>query len=300
MNTGISGWIHGVVLSIMVLGNLPVLLRGCDALTIADDVAPATRAVHRQTNPAPYRSHMTADNWHLQLEQSVRGLDGLIGNRYFSQVDYVPRIIAAVPQSVEDHRHVFGEPPTKAHAREVEMALDQLGSAQVARIAGRDSDLLALIEDSDTTVVYLIGHNDGGHLRFSDGSSRAMADVAELCASLGKRCIFLSCRSAAYIETAQGSFGIQSALTFGEAIRIAGFVDKLTRKQLLNPRRSGKVSLAELDRHLTRSLAQNMAANSIQYRLQRQIIPAAAAAGIGYISYSVDVLPGKDSQSRQR
>jgi hypothetical protein len=99
------------------------------------------------------------------------------------------------------------------------------------KVSRSSQGLTQFIENSQSTYLIFVGHNENGLVYFPDGSISSIPEIADACDARGKRPIFLSCNSDQYIHGRQG-IGVDSALTYKDAfdtlVDLRLFFDKLS------------------------------------------------------------------------
>ena len=112
----------------------------------------------------------------------------------------------------------------------------------------------------------MIGHNDKGMFKFPDGSWLGLADMAETCATHGKRCVFLSCEAQQHVSGA-AAVGSARRLTHDEASTVANDIRGLSDV--------GPVSLADVADVLVRAQR--------KYQTNRLIVRAVGGGAVAIL-----------------
>lgn len=153
-----------------------------------------------------------------------------------------------------EFKAVFGHEPSRAELGKAAQSVDALlgnGSHSVvlAPAVERMADqTMRLISDSTRPAITLVGHNEGGFLRFADGS-RLSIEAAADGAPPGKILLILSCSANSYITVLGTVIGPMRRIAYEDTAAIErAFYSAL-------PRSLDGLTKADLDRAMSDALA---------------------------------------------
>jgi hypothetical protein len=135
-------------------------------------------------------------------------------------------VLNALPRSEAEYRNVFGTDTVSQSAvsqmRHAQQSLEaSFDRAQIQSMSTIMSP--ALLRLVPGTVVVVIGHNEKGVIRMPDGRRVSIREASLNCLKAAKLCIFLSCRSAAYLDGllpgVHRDIGLAEASAFAKEIK---------------------------------------------------------------------------------
>lgn len=216
-------------------------------------------------------------------------------------------LFGVVPTTAEAIGRVFpfGPKPSLAETLSLEMLALRLATSDrptirlVTRDAGR-AEFAKFLSEVENEYAVVIGHNDGGWLRFPDGSAVHLAEAARACTKAHKLCVFLSCKSDLHLESsATTAIGIPTQISFHQAHtlqeRVAkGIEDALSRGELVDWRvLQREVGLAVEAITGPTALAEIKYVNT-QWSPEMRVGTVGAVAGLAIVAYYI--VYGDDSK----
>lgn len=159
------------------------------------------------------------------------------------------RLISSVPDTPQSFNNIFSRNPSVADMDDVNTTLKKLSSTQIkgSYISSKNSeDFLAGISNSDEKTIIILGHNDNGFLKFSDGSELSISNISLQCKKNQKYCVFISCKSKSFLD--QDSLGLDYNIILSDAVILVRYLIK-------NIQRSESTSFKEIDTYLTDSVS---------------------------------------------
>lgn len=133
--------------------------------------------------------------------------------------------IGIVPRTSLEFEAVFGSKPTPRELENVKMISSNVPSIGAMRLGGRNvGDMRQIIEQSESKVVVIIGHNENGFILLLNGEKIAFSEIKQQCVAFQKYCIFLSCSSNKWLDDNR-AIGVKRDLSYDDALEIARDVD---------------------------------------------------------------------------
>jgi hypothetical protein len=134
---------------------------------------------------------------------------------------------AVLPQGLEEFKTVFGKPPTSDDLRAISAATKDLQSAVsvTSDAVPRSLDSFeSNLTKSDSDFYVVIGHNDGSSLVIMPPpppkTLLPLEGLSQRCKSIGKICLFLSCKSNDAIADAGANATVGRDITYQDAVQI--------------------------------------------------------------------------------
>jgi hypothetical protein len=158
-------------------------------------------------------------------------------------------IFGAIPRNKCEVQNVFHviEGTEKLHPMETDLVnILECISSLVNLLTATSNDTQTaegfqrFLNQSHAAYIAVLGHSENGILRFPDGSSSTLTEMARQCAAQGKRCIFPGCVSDKPPGHDPGPGSPDSALCLKDP------TDALRAVQKLMERQPGRISLAKL------------------------------------------------------
>lgn len=134
-----------------------------------------------------------------------------------------------VPADDCEFRAIFhADKATKRDVDDIKRWNTSLGmlSEPVPATYRKGQGFASYVRNTDSDVVIVIGHNTDGKFYFPDGEALPLTEMANLCASNRKFGVFLSCESSRVLPKNGMNAGVNSVLTYDEALAIAGALKK--------------------------------------------------------------------------
>lgn len=228
---------------------------------------------------------------------------------YYQHQSFENTVLVSAPKTRDDFEAIFERSASTARWQSVQKDLERLSSiiAGQEQESGRDpilgsvDELVRQIEEAKTPFVTIVGHNETGRLRFANGSTASLTDLANICEEQNKRCIFLSCESSSYLTNSKyssGQYAINSTITYGDAAQFIEAIDKHRVKgfnsNLLRDTTPPSASLQSLEDTLPFILWETEKNILIKRKLRGVAVPGAAISGSGYLLYiaiDIDTVP---------
>lgn len=210
-----------------------------------------------------------------------------IHNEIINQIDLpLIKVFVSIPENKVDFHKVFGRSATKSDLVNLKKDLNATTKLSEAEYIRSRSIFLQSLKEEKSSIIVVVGHNEAGSLRFPDGSSADLSEIANVGVNDDKRYIFISCKAQKYTPTSH--FGTASDLTYAEAISIAmdlqEFYQHPVKAQnfVLNP--------LDLEEVITNILKNSERSAKIAYNVKQIAkggLPVAMAGGVVLISKSV-------------
>lgn len=196
-------------------------------------------------------------------------------------------VFASLPKDKEQFQRVYGEKTVYSTATaekltEARKRLAQLGERVVLDDDQGQGAFAAFVKDAAPEVLYVIAHNDGKHLIFTDGSKLEIEKAAEVCHAASKFCIFLTCEAdrvvpkeppLACYDKLKCAIGATTAVDV--FIQIATFVDEASK-------RKESLTVHELDSATATILAKQSRNKRVEY-----VVMGAVAIALIVTIYSI-------------
>jgi hypothetical protein len=124
-----------------------------------------------------------------------------------------------LPTTVDEYHRVYGgnRDPTATSRKDIEFAAS--ATARLLPLKVSKQGFEGTIRAAHVSYAIVVGHNERGDFRFTDGTHAPLYELANACASAGAVCVFLSCRAARWVGSS--GTGAKKDLTFQESIQIA-------------------------------------------------------------------------------
>jgi 6-phosphogluconolactonase len=134
-----------------------------------------------------------------------------------------------LPTTPEEYRALFGDDAIVSEPVEEELRRVHLAVRDEERRSISATTFDQKLKETRGFYVAMVGHNEAGQFRFLDGSSKPLLELARSCESLGRMCIFLSCRSEQYLRSESSAIGVAQDLTFVQAITILRDIEAIAQ-----------------------------------------------------------------------
>jgi hypothetical protein len=169
-----------------------------------------------------------------------------------AMVDTKSSVFAVLPEGECEfkavHRNATPSQPALAEIDRTRTQLRQLAKTKdniEVREAYGKVEFQTFIKNTRSDFVFIIGHNESGNFRFSDGNALSLSEMAEGCYEASKRCIFLSCQAASYVPHDR-SAAVVSRISYNQALNTVTIMRRFLEES------QGKVSYRQVASELGR------------------------------------------------
>jgi hypothetical protein len=156
-------------------------------------------------------------------------------------------VFAVMPDTTEEFAKVFARDASSRDINqilkakyELEELAPKISNPKISReiiFVAKPNDgiasLKALIADPNRNVLSIIGHNNSGRFVFPNGESVELSELARMCSTSSKHCIFVSCKSNLFLGN---QVGVARDITPSEAVLITKAISRRLDTIAYNPK----------------------------------------------------------------
>jgi hypothetical protein len=138
-------------------------------------------------------------------------------------------LFVSIPTGEANYSNIFlNEAPSLAALEEIQQVRQKFSkfSEDFHGIITRSTegssvkDFEAVLTNSRSKYIAVVGHNDEKGFRFLHGDPISLGKLGAICVELEKTCIFLSCKSAESVNESNNSIGLKYDLSYKDAVEI--------------------------------------------------------------------------------
>lgn len=178
--------------------------------------------------PAAHKNDAVLGNVHFIGASKYRWSHGPA----FDNVEPAPHVYLVAPPDEASFARVFSGTYNRAYVRELEAAKSALRNTRGNLIHAKVDDGKAAFEEALRSthgeIISIIGHNEGGFFKFLNGETVHLAELAAICRTFKKKCVFFSCDAQSVFRKfrVDNAIGANTQLNYQEAARAAVALDE--------------------------------------------------------------------------